>query len=228
MNKPSREWIELWMTKHSALVILSTALSILFRSHWWLFGMPLISFHFFYAQQRQQRGSWSFYTEPANLVSTFRLVSLMLLFAFHSSLSFRQIAIIATVILVLDGLDGYLARRFNTTSDFGAYLDMETDAYFVMVLSFLCAKEGLLPWAVIGLGLLRYIYFLLIRWRKPPERKERRSFIGQFIAVFLMGSLISCFVLPESIYNMAMLIATGLIGWSFGRDFLYMITHSNA
>ena len=41
-------------------------------------------------------------------------------------------------VLALDYVDGWLARRHGTASDFGARFDMETDALLILLLSVLC------------------------------------------------------------------------------------------
>ena len=51
-----------------------------------------------------------------------------------------------------DGLDGYLARRFNVTSRVGALLDPVADKLIVICASFALAWQGLLPlWVAIPL-----------------------------------------------------------------------------
>ena len=53
----------------------------------------------------------------------------------------------ATVALLLDAVDGQVARRTNTVSALGARFDMETDAFLVLVLSVYVAPiVGPQPW----------------------------------------------------------------------------------
>ncbi len=42
---------------------------------------------------------------------------------------------LAVVAIVLDGVDGWVARRTGTASTFGARFDMEVDAFLILVLS---------------------------------------------------------------------------------------------
>jgi phosphatidylglycerophosphate synthase len=73
----------------------------------------------------------------------------------------------AALLLALDGVDGWLARRQGMRSAFGARFDMETDALLILalaVLAFALGKAG--PW-VLGIGLLRYA-FVLAGWLHPP------------------------------------------------------------
>ncbi len=44
--------------------------------------------------------------------------------------------------IVLDGVDGWLARRFATVSPFGARFDMEVDAFLMLVLGLLLVASG--------------------------------------------------------------------------------------
>jgi len=67
---------------------------------------------------------------------------------------------------VLDGLDGWLARRSGMTSEFGARFDMETDALLILVVSVLVWRHGKAgAWVVLG-GLLRYA-FVAAGWVLP-------------------------------------------------------------
>ena len=50
--------------------------------------------------------------------------------------------VLAASVAVLDGVDGWLARRTRMASDFGARFDMETDAALIMVLSGACLAAG--------------------------------------------------------------------------------------
>jgi len=93
----------------------------------------------------------------ANLVTTARLlvvVSLPLLFA---TLPRAALAGVVVLVLVVDGVDGYLARSRGEVSAFGAEYDMETDALCVMVLSLLLLQSGVGPWVLVA-GLWRYVF----------------------------------------------------------------------
>src|SRR3954470_13125976 len=64
----------------------------------------------------------------------------------------------AITVTVLDGVDGWAARRFGQASAFGARFDMEVDALLIMALSVLAwtwDKAG--AWVLLS-GLLRYLF----------------------------------------------------------------------
>ena len=58
-----------------------------------------------------------------------------------------SIVAIAIVAVVLDGVDGWVARRTGTASAFGMRFDMETDAALILVLAILAWRYGKAgPW----------------------------------------------------------------------------------
>lgn len=61
------------------------------------------------------------------------------LFFFQENHVYRCMAIILA--MLTDGLDGYLARRFQQTSRIGTYLDPITDKLFVFVAVFILLQE---------------------------------------------------------------------------------------
>ena len=51
--------------------------------------------------------------------------------------------IIGISIFCLDGLDGFIARKYKQTSEFGAYFDMETDAFYVFLYTIILFEKGI-------------------------------------------------------------------------------------
>jgi len=71
---------------------------------------------------------------------------------------------------ILDGVDGWLARRGGVASRFGARFDMEVDAVLILALAVLVWQHGKAgPWVALS-GLLRY-GFLLAGWMTPTMRR---------------------------------------------------------
>ena len=68
---------------------------------------------------------------------------------------------LTVVALLLDLVDGRVARRTGTASAYGARLDGEADAFLILVLSVLVAREHG-AW-VLGLGVIRYAYAVAAR-----------------------------------------------------------------
>ena len=68
------------------------------------------------------------------------------------------IIILGTAALLLDGADGWMARRYTACTDFGGRFDMELDAFMLLALSVLvCTSNKVGPWVVL-IGALRYVF----------------------------------------------------------------------
>ena len=127
---------------------------------------------------------------------------------------------LAVFTLILDGLDGWLARRSGLASPLGARFDMETDALLILLLSVLALnldKAG--PWVLLG-GLLRYI-FVAAGWIWPalaqpllPSRR-RQAICG--LQCGALTALLSPMVMPPLSAFFAS-TALGLLILSFGQD----------
>jgi len=87
-------------------------------------------------------------------------------------------AVVASLVAtMLDGVDGWLARRQQIVSDYGARFDMEVDALLIMVLSILAWRFGKAGVWVIASGAMRYLFVaagLRWRWLRAPLRASRR------------------------------------------------------
>ena len=212
-----RIWIEKWMFAHAILLLCST-FYFLFTYQIEVIGISaLLSFSLFYLTRYFKSRKTAFLFEAANVVTSIRLLLLIALLFFPFPLFL--IAMIALIVLILDGLDGYLARKYKTASAFGEYLDIETDALYVLTLSCLLYQNGLIGAWVISLGLLRYLYFITLQFFKPQEQREQRAFRARLIAVILMSSMIAGFLLPLSIAKPAIVISAMLVFYSFGVSF---------
>lgn len=117
---------------------------------------------------------------PANLVTLGRLGLTALLSGLlgESSPPIAWLAFgIAALVLALDGIDGWLARRGGWASAFGARFDMETDALLVLLLAALAwqlDKAG--AWVLLS-GALRYLFLAaaaVLPWLRSPLQPSRR------------------------------------------------------
>ena len=131
---------------------------------------------------------------PANRITLFRLMLVALLAGFlggQSSLIAWPAVGIALLVLLLDGVDGWLARRRHCASAFGARFDMETDALLTLLLSCLVwqlDKAG--AWVLLS-GLLRYLFAAAatlwprLRYPLPPSRRRKAVCVLQVSSLLL-------------------------------------------
>ncbi len=134
------------------------------------------------------------------------------------------VAGLAFAALALDGADGWLARRQDLCSAFGARFDMEVDAALALALALHALAAGAAGPAVIVLGLARYAFAAAgMAWpwlaRPLPERFSRKS-----VCVAQLTVLIAVQVpwLPgPGAEALVALVAVALV-WSFGRDIAWL------
>ncbi|MEV0472509.1 CDP-alcohol phosphatidyltransferase family protein, partial [Streptomyces prunicolor] len=91
---------------------------------------------------------------PANRVTLGRAilvggVTALVADSFESSPPVTLLVGLTAVALILDGVDGKVARRTNTSTALGARFDMEVDAFLILVLSVYVATQ-MLPVALRG------------------------------------------------------------------------------
>ncbi|MEH0069877.1 CDP-alcohol phosphatidyltransferase family protein [Pannonibacter sp. Pt2-lr] len=174
----------------------------------------------------------------ANTVTAVRaamvsLVAAVVLFAeMHQAEAAAHWALagLASLALALDGLDGYLARRYHQESDLGARFDMEVDAFLILCLSaaaWQLGKAG--PWVLL-IGLMRYGFvlaqYLQPRLAAPLPPSFRRKLVCVVQVVALCGLLLPPVTAPFSIWIAAAALAA--LTWSFAVDTAYLLRKPEA
>lgn len=131
---------------------------------------------------------------------------------------------VALASLMLDGVDGWLARREGTASAFGARFDMEVDAAFALMLALGLIATGKAGAWVLLLGALRYLFVaagLILPWldRPLPPRQSRRS-----VCVVQIAALIALHAPPvQPPLSVALAAAaTAALVWSFAVDVVWL------
>lgn len=131
---------------------------------------------------------------------------------------------LAGIALLLDGVDGWLARRSQMQSGFGARFDMEVDAFFILILAALVYqmdKAGV--WVLLS-GALRYGFVVLgyiMPWlRQPLPPRKRRQTVCVFQTAILALCLIPSLLPPWTTRLTA--VALGLLTLSFLVDTVWL------
>ncbi|WP_347352888.1 CDP-alcohol phosphatidyltransferase family protein [Intrasporangium sp.] len=129
---------------------------------------------------------------------------------------------LATTALVLDAVDGVVARRTRSTSAFGARFDGEVDAWLILVLSAHAARSH--GWWVLTGGLARYLFGAagrVLPWMGrdlPPRYWRKVATATEGIALTTAAAR----VLPRRATGLALTGGLLLIAESFGRDVLWL------
>ena len=151
-----------------------------------------------------------------NWISVSRLIVILIAVSIHNSFSDEILLIIFLSVILMDGLDGAVARRFNQTSKAGEYFDMEIDALFVFLLSCIHYMDQKLSFWILIPGSMRYVYGVLFFWMKEPLKSKPGKKIRSTIAVLFFVSLLFPFFLNKEIYTPLMMFSSALIMISFG------------
>ena len=132
---------------------------------------------------------------------------------------------LATAALILDGCDGFFARRHGTASTFGGRFDMEVDAFLILLLSilaFVLNKAG--AWVLLS-GALRYMYviagWILPQLAAPIPAHWRRKFIAAVQGAALTALLAPIVEPPLSTWTAAAALA--LLVYSFTVDVVWLM-----
>ncbi|MES4886339.1 CDP-alcohol phosphatidyltransferase family protein [Streptomyces sp. NPDC000349] len=125
---------------------------------------------------------------------------------------------LTAVALILDGVDGKVARRTGNSTPWGARFDMEVDAFLILVLSVYVSTQ-LGPWVLL-IGGMRYLFVAAARvwpWLTaalPPS--TARKTVAALQAVLLL--LATAELLPYAANFAVVALALALLLCSFGRD----------
>jgi phosphatidylglycerophosphate synthase len=170
----------------------------------------------------------------ANALTLIRLILTALMGGLAFEVAFHELApahwmawlfcALAALALVIDGLDGYVARRENLVSDFGGRFDMEVDALQILLLCIIALaleKAGL--WVLIG-GALRYAYEVAGVFWPALQRPLPPSFRRKLMSVIQGGTLavlLAPIIIPP-LSTVAAAAALVLLIYSFAVDVIWL------
>jgi phosphatidylglycerophosphate synthase len=135
---------------------------------------------------------------------------------------------LAVVAIMLDAVDGWVARHTRTSSVFGARFDGEVDALLILILSVYVA--GAVGGWVLAIGAMRYA-FAMAGWVLPWLRRQLPFRYWRKVVTATQGIVLivaAAEVLPDAWTNAALAVALALLAESFGRDVWWLWRHRQA
>ncbi|MEP6667386.1 MAG: CDP-alcohol phosphatidyltransferase family protein, partial [Nocardioidaceae bacterium] len=145
--------------------------------------------------------------------------------AFTRPAPVTTLVVITVVALVLDAVDGFVARRTHTSSRLGARFDMEVDAFLILVLSVYVARTT--GWWVLAIGVARYA-FVAAGWLLPWLRGSVPPRYWYKVVAAIQGIVLAfaaADVLPRSLTQIALAASLLLLTESFGREVRWLWRH---
>ena len=211
-----------WSIIQSLINFIGLIVSIRFGYHQiWI--AIVLSWFLFYIVNMKKFVSFPLYLGYANWVTIFRLSIVFCLGLSYQFLGNIVLFFGFLIAITLDGVDGFLARKFDQSSKAGEGLDMETDAFLVLLISWIHYDIGKLTWWILIPGGLRYYYGLTFFWLSNnglefPPKKVRAS-----IAVIFFLALLFPFIFSDQISFYVLIIASSLIIFSFSASIIHRL-----
>ncbi len=159
----------------------------------------------------------------ANAVTWLRILACAALVAQGQSGVAQVLA--AFAIFALDGVDGAIARATNTSSAFGAELDKECDAFFVLSVGALLYASDIAGLWVLSAGAWRYVYCLIlatIKTLRPAPRSSWARYSYSSSSCLFMLALWPQVPMAGAIAA----LAAGIVSASFLRSLYYGLARS--
>lgn len=205
--------LERWTVLNALFALVSAALSLACADLRPALLVAAGSLAFTYLRSKTTRHG------AANAVTASRMALLCLVLGLAPDRG-RWVAITACVVWAMDGLDGWVARRFDEASVFGAHFDMESDSYAILLLDLqLVIHHRYAAWVLIA-GSLRYLYVLTRFWIGPGRARERRSNVARWVFSLLVASrIVAAWPHVRELATPLLAIATCAVIASFAPDF---------
>ncbi len=167
---------------------------------------------------------------PANAVTLARStlvagVAALVADSFTGGSSTWVLVALCCVALMLDAVDGQVARRTGSASPLGARFDMEVDALLILVLSAYVAHS--VGWWVLAIGAARYLFVaagLLLPWLRDPTPPRHWCKVVAAVQGVVLTVAAAGF-LPSSTIMLALVGALALLAESFGRQVWWLSQH---
>jgi phosphatidylglycerophosphate synthase len=211
--------LDTWSNFHALVMLAVIGGAAIVHSYLLLISAVALSFMLLISMHRQLLASYRPFAGYANWLTFARLCLLLIVFSNIELFSLYLFCVLMALVVALDVVDGYLARRFNTLSTFGGAFDMEVDAFFVSVMGlYFYFSTDIGIWLLLP-GLLRYAYRLTI-WAVPyPLFRESKKSYAAFFAGLNFVLLVLAIVLPVMWQTPVLIASILIVAFSFSVSF---------
>jgi len=212
-----------WNLAHAINLLFASAGSLLFNKIVILIFPAFFSFLVLCFQQKAYLKTLKPYGGVANRITFFRLLLISTTALLYTHFSYLFIFALFSLNIILDVVDGKLARKHQQQSFFGQYFDMEADAFFIAIVCHILYFTNLAGGWIIVIGLLRYINvfaFHLFNIQHHPEPKRKYA---SYIAGFLFVAVLLPFLSQHILTTWLLIVASVAVIFSFSVSFKYQL-----
>ncbi len=111
------------------------------------------------------------------------------LLAFFQGLKFWAISIFIFAVAT-DAIDGYLARKWDSASPLGAYLDVTADFILISAIFLAFTIEGVYPFWILFIIVFMFLQFILTSKTEIPIYDPLGKYYGSFLFTVIFITLI--------------------------------------
>ncbi|MGI9270611.1 MAG: CDP-alcohol phosphatidyltransferase family protein [Woeseiaceae bacterium] len=226
-NIPARN-VANWVNWHAVAMSLSVAAVYLLHSSAPVGLAALLSFSFLLLHR------WQYFERPAvrrRYAHQLTLIRLMLLCyaAFRiNDIDWTWLLAIFTTNVLLDVIDGIVARRFAQSSDFGTTFDREVDGLYVLVAClYFDIAGGIGAWILIP-GLLPYGYRLIVWMTGAPANTSQKQSHAAILAGLNFVLLLIAVAAPPNYRLIVLVISATIVTLSFLISFWMLFRRRDA
>lgn len=212
--------IERWNNIHAILFSCLFVLYTVFPSRFPVIIAGVLSFAIYWTIHFNTLKKIQPFAGYANWTTLTRLVLVFVAGLYYKNIPDFVMFLIGFTIFCFDGLDGFLARKLKQESKFGAYFDMETDAFYVCVFAVILFEKGYAGYWILLPGFMRYLYGSIILLIGRKSKENIRTKFGPLIAGIFFVSILSPFILSPILYIPILFGASFLLFLSFIYSFL--------
>ncbi|GLR71314.1 CDP-alcohol phosphatidyltransferase family protein [Agaribacter marinus] len=219
--------LEKWSDFHAILLFFGTMLAMFFQSMGFFVTISGLSFSLLILSHINFLSSYRIFAGLANWLTLTRLLLVMFAILNFQSFSSNILFVTIAVSMALDVIDGFVARKLSTSSDFGRVFDMEADAFLVTALGlYFYLTTDLGVWLLLP-GLMRYMYRLTLLVFPKPFYKECKKNYAAFLAGINFLILLIAIILPNPFKNLALAISASIVLISFSISYIEYFRHEN-
>lgn len=212
-----------WNIIHSIGILMALAVFHLTGWYWPVIAFVLLSLILLWTSQWYTISKLKPAGGYANLVTLLRYILLLLIVIFSDVWPVWSLGLLFAIPVLLDGLDGYLARKLNHITKFGALFDLETDSLFMTFTGMILYHKNIVGSWLLPAAYMRYFYVLAIAILQLNRIQEKRTRFGPFIAFIMFVSVILEFLFQGAVTKVILFCASCLIVVSFIYSFFGVI-----